>query len=148
MTPSVLLPVWLLAGINWKVAPSTPPLVPRSNIGCDEIVIGDVVEFSPNSSRIRRRNRALLQSLAALLEADTSEILLLSIEGYRSPEEGEELALERALQVKDALLELGAPSARLVPLGYDHALWPKRDAEWSERRVEFDVLLGKQCPQQ
>ncbi|MEL6345620.1 MAG: OmpA family protein [Myxococcota bacterium] len=131
--------------------PDSPPdqaaPVAMTRKGCGELDFGEAIEFAPNSTRIRRRSKAMLRTIAALLEEETSPVLLLSIEGYQAPDERREnLALERALVVKDALLELGAHPARLVPLGYDHELWPRRDATWSERRVEFDVLLGAHCP--
>lgn len=114
--------------------------------GCDELIIREVVEFSNNSTRIRWRSKGLLSTLAAMLSGDDAPVLLLSIEGYQAGDErGEDLAYERALAVQEALLELGAHPARLVPLGHDKPLWPARDAAWSPRRVEFDVLLYGQC---
>jgi len=114
--------------------------------GCNELLVREVIEFGNNSTRIKWRSRGLLESLAGMLQGDDAPVLLLSIEGYQSDaERGEDLAYTRAVAVQDALLELGAHPARLVPLGHDEPLWPAQDAGWSERRVEFDVLLYGQC---
>ena len=114
--------------------------------GCDELVIREVVEFNNNSTRIKWRSRGLLSTLVVMFAGDDAPVLLLSIEGYQSGDErGEDLAYERALAVQEELLALGAHPARLVPLGHDQPLWPARDAAWSPRRVEFDVLLYGQC---
>lgn len=114
--------------------------------GCDEVVIREVIEFGNNSTRVRRRSRSLLTTLASLLSSTDSPVLLLSIEGYQAPDESEEnLAYARALAVHTELLALGVHPSRLAPLGHDSPLWPAREATWSERRVEFDVLLYGAC---
>ena len=140
-----LTPLLASIAIFWlQPAQATPPT--SLSAGCSELTIGEVIEFQQNSTRIRRRDRALLASLAPLLHEGASPILLLSIEGYQDPEERtEDLALQRALAVQDELLSLGAHPSRLVPLGHDTELWPRADGDWSDRRVEFDILLPGTC---
>ncbi|MFT4974376.1 MAG: outer membrane protein OmpA-like peptidoglycan-associated protein [Myxococcota bacterium] len=145
--------IWLTLAALSTAPAATPqraqPAVPSMSHlpeGCDELSVRDVVEFNNNSTRIRWRSRGLLESLAGMLSGTDAPVLLLSIEGYQDDSEVDEgLAYERALAVEDALLELGASPARLVPLGHDAPLWPARDLGWSARRVEFDVLLYGAC---
>lgn len=114
--------------------------------GCAELVVREVVEFGNNSTRIRRRSRPLLTSLAAMLSLEEPAVLLLGVEGYQAENEAEEgLAHARALAVQAELLALGAHPSRVVALGHEQPLWARRDAQWSPRRVEFDVLLYGRC---
>jgi outer membrane protein OmpA-like peptidoglycan-associated protein len=113
----------------------------------DRIEILESVHFDTNRARIKRRSHSLLEQVAAVLEANP-DIHLLRVQGHTDARGDErhnlELSQQRAVSVKEFLIERGIDAQRLSARGYGES-HPIADNDTDEgratnRRVEFHII--------
>jgi outer membrane protein OmpA-like peptidoglycan-associated protein len=127
---------------------------PRSNDGCPthgtvvwrhgRLVIFGKVHFDTGSARIQKRSDALLDQIAIMVK-EHPEVGRVRVEGYTDnvgpPEMNVHLSRERADSVRERLIALGVPRARLETQGFGelHPTAPNRTraGRAKNRRVEF-----------
>jgi outer membrane protein OmpA-like peptidoglycan-associated protein len=130
---------------------------PRSNDGCPlrgtvvwrhgRLVIFGKVHFETGSARIQKRSDPLLEQIAAMVR-EHPEVGRVRIEGYTDnvgpPDMNLRLSRERAEAVRERLVALGVPKARLEKEGYgeSHPTAPNRTraGRAKNRRVEFVAI--------
>jgi outer membrane protein OmpA-like peptidoglycan-associated protein len=127
---------------------------PRSNDGCPthgtivwrhgRLVIFGKVHFDSASAHIQKRSDSLIEQIAVMVK-DNPEIGRIRIEGYTDnvgpPALNVRLSRERAESVRERLIALGVPRARLETQGFgeSHPTAPNRTraGRAKNRRVEF-----------
>ncbi|MCU1279219.1 MAG: OmpA/MotB domain protein [bacterium] len=127
---------------------------PRNNEGCPthgvvvwrhgRLVIFGKVHFETGSARIQKRSDALVEQIAAMVK-EHPEVGRIRIEGHTDnvgpPDVNLRLSRERAESVRERLIALGVPRARLETQGFgeSHPTAPNRTraGRAKNRRVEF-----------
>jgi outer membrane protein OmpA-like peptidoglycan-associated protein len=113
----------------------------------DRIEILERVHFDTNRASIKRRSHSVLEQVAAVLEANP-DIRLMRVQGHTDARGAEqsnlELSQQRAVSVKEFLIERGVDARRLSARGYGES-HPIADNETKEgraqnRRVEFHII--------
>ncbi|MGM0555519.1 MAG: OmpA family protein [Myxococcota bacterium] len=113
----------------------------------DRIDVLERVYFDTNKARIKKRSHSLLEQVASVMEANP-DIRLLRVQGHtdaRGDEEHNlELSQQRAVSVKEFLIEQGVDAERLSARGYGET-HPIADNDTEEgraqnRRVEFHII--------
>jgi outer membrane protein OmpA-like peptidoglycan-associated protein len=130
----------------------------RVNMGClkpqlveihyDHLGISKKVYFGTGKSRIQKRSYALLDNIAAVLQAHP-EILLVKVEGHADPRGSEEFNLKlshrRAVAVVAYLVRRGVAEDRLIAKELGEAAPERPDAvtdreHEANRRVQFKIF--------
>jgi outer membrane protein OmpA-like peptidoglycan-associated protein len=113
----------------------------------DRIEILEQVYFDTARASIKRRSHSVLEQVAAVLEANP-DIRILRIQGHTDARGDEranlELSQQRAVSVKEFLIERGIDPRRLSARGYgeSHPIADNesRKGRAENRRVEFQII--------
>ena len=130
----------------------------RVNMGClkpqlveihyDHLGISKKVYFGTGKSKIQKRSYALLDNIAAVLNAHP-EIMLIKVEGHADPRGSEafnlKLSHRRAASVVRYLVSKGVAADRLIAKEHGEAALERPDAVTDEeheanRRVQFKIF--------
>jgi len=115
-----------------------------------QVYIFGKVQFANNSSRMERRNDALLDQISQAMIANPG-VGNIRIEGYTDnvgdPRFNQRLSEERAVAVREALIKRGVDGDRLTTRGHGetHPIAPNKSAAGraKNRRVEFIITGGR-----